>query len=245
MRYYLLLFTFLLCAVFFGCSKEPVVKSTNISNAQAAVMVATALSFNSYGLAAIKTDFGLYAHGVANAGKGCGVLDTLTIARQEPTTSNINYNYAFAYYYTVNCVNNLQDNLTSAVTYTGSFDAPSLSVLNTANASFNISSLATTTGNYTFNGAYQTTGSFQTLDETQLTGNSTINITTGNLLVAKPSRSIVSGTASINLSGTLKSNKNTFSYNGTIVFQGGNTALLTLEGVNYSINLTTADVTAQ
>lgn len=241
MRNRLLLLISVAC-IFASCKKEKTVKITNISNSQAANMIAASLSVNAYGLAAIKNDITLYAKNTTNAGKGCGVIDSFAVARQEASTSTINYNYALGYYYTVNCSNNLQDNLVSTIKYNGSFDAANLSSVNSISTAFNLVSLSGTGTNYTLNGNYQTTGTFQTIDATQLSGSNTLNIDIQDLMVLKSSRAIVSGTGSVSVSGTLK-NKNTFSYTGLITFKDANTALLVLEGINYSINLTTADVT--
>jgi hypothetical protein len=229
--------------VFCGCKKEKVVKATNISNAQAAVMVATALAMNANGFVSIKNDVTLYAKSVTNAGKGCGVVDSFAVAKQEAATSTINYNYALGYYYVVNCNASVQDNLSSTIIYNGSFDAATLSAINSANTNISLASLSGSATTYSLNGNYQTSGSFQTLDATQLNGSNTINIDIKNLLVTKSSRAIVSGSANVSVSGTVK-NKNSFSYNGAVVFKNANTATLTLEGVNYTLDLTTADVTA-
>ncbi|QKJ29659.1 hypothetical protein HQ865_07795 [Mucilaginibacter mali] len=242
MRNFLLLTTAAVI-LFASCKKENAVKTTNITNAQAATMVGAALSVNANGFANIKNDIALYAKNVTNAGKGCGVIDSFALARQEASTSTINYNYALGYYYMVNCNNNIQDNLSSTVKYNGSFDAANLTSVNSANATFNLASLSGSDATYSLNGNYQTTGTFQTVDITQLAGNNSLNIDIVNLVINKSSRAIISGTGNVSVSGTVK-NKNTFSYNGTIVFKDANTAQLTLEGNNYSINLTTADVTA-
>lgn len=228
--------------IFASCKKEKTVKITNISNSQAATMIGASLSLNAYGLTAIKNDVALYAKNTTNAGKGCGVIDSFAVARQEASTSTINYNYALGYYYTVNCSNNIQDNLTSTIKYNGSFDAANLSSINSVNTAISLASLSGTDTKYTLNGNYQTTGTFQTIDATQLSGSNALNMDIKNLTVLKSTRAIVSGSADVNVSGTVK-NKNTFSYTGVITFKDATTALLVLEGINYSINLTTADVT--
>ncbi|GAB3903858.1 hypothetical protein [Mucilaginibacter boryungensis] len=236
-----------LCIVFaifcFGCKKEKVVKTTNITNTEAATMVATALAVNANGFINLKNDVIVYAKGVTNNGKGCGVIDSFALARQETATSTINYNYALGYYYTVNCNNNIQDNLTSNIISNGSFDANNLTSINKVVSAINISPLSGSIINYTLTGNYQLAGTFQTIDETQLSGNNTVYIDISALLVNKSSRSIVSGTANVTVSGTVK-NKNTFTYSGTLVFSNTNTATLILEGANYTINLVTAEISS-
>jgi len=237
------LFAVVLCCLLTACKKETVVKATNISNAQAAVMAATALASNAYGLASIKNDIVLYSKNLSGTGKGCGVVDSFAVARQEPVTSNINYNYGLGYYYTVNCNDALQDNLTANIVATGSFDAATLTSVNTSNIGINLSSLAGTATTYSLTGTYQTAGNFQTIDDTPLAGSNTINIDIQSLVVTKSSRAIVSGNANITITGTVK-NKNAFSYDGTVVFKDATTAILNIDGISYTVNLVTADVAA-
>ncbi len=227
-----------------GCKKEPVTKTNNITNGQAAIMAAAAISVNAYGLAAIKNDITLYVKSLSGNGLGCGVLDSSAVAKQEPASDIINYNYALGYYYTVNCAGGIKDSLSANVIYTGSFDAPSLSVVNSVNAAINVADLSDGAITYTLTGNYKTSGSFQTLDNSQLAGNNNIIITVNRLLVNKTSRAIISGQADITISGTVKNSKSSFSYNGSIIFNSATAATLTLDGQNYTINTTTADVTA-
>jgi len=243
MRNRIPLFTFFLLCLLTACKKEKVIKATNISNGQAAVMAATALSVNAYGLAGIKNDITLYAKNLTGTGKGCGIVDSFAVARQEPVTSNINYNYGLGYYYTVNCSDAVQDNLTANVVASGSFDAATLTAVNTSNIGINLSSLTGSATIYTLTGNYQTSGSFQTIDDTQLSGNNNVSIDLQNLTITKSTRAIAGGNANISITGTVK-NKNTFSYDGTVVFSDATTAVLTLDGTSYTVNLVTADVTA-
>jgi hypothetical protein len=237
------IFSILFIIVLFGCKKEKVVKTTNITNAQAATMVATSLAVNANGFVNLKNDMVLYANTIINNGKGCGVIDSFAIARQETVESTINYNYALGYYYTVNCSNSLKDNLTSNIVSNGSFDANNLTAVNKVVSTITLSSLSGTATTYSLTGNYQLAGTFQTVDETQLSGNNTISIDVATLVVNKSSRNIVRGTANVSVSGTVK-NKNTFTYNGTLVFNSANTASLTLEGTGYTINLITAEITS-
>jgi hypothetical protein len=243
MRNTLLLLAVTLSLIFFGCKKEKVVKATNINNAQAAYMVSTALSINANGFATIKNDIVIYAKALVSAGKGCGVVDSFAVARQETAASTINYNYALGYYYTVNCNNTVADNLTSHIVYNGSFDASNLAEVNKISSDMNLSALSGTGTTYSLNGNYQSDGTFNTYDETQLSGNNDINIDIKDMVITKANRNIVSGTANVSVSGTVK-NKNSFMYNGTVVFNGASSATLTLEGVSYSVNLITAEITA-
>lgn len=240
MKYTLSVIMLFAAVVFSGCKKEKVIRTTNVSNAEAANMVAMALAVNSNGFISIKNDMVQYARTLQGTGKGCGVIDSFAIARQDAKNAPISFNYALGYYYTVNCNGNTADNLTSNIVYTGSFDSSILSVINSVNSTANIGSL-TTGASYIINGDYHASGSFQTYDATQLSGNNNITISINNLMIVKSSRAISSGSANVILSGTIK-NKNTFNYTGTITFNNATTAALKLAEVNYTINLTTGDI---
>jgi len=244
MKYTLLLLTVVIVTFCWGCKKDKVVKATNISNQQAANMIATALAQNADGFISIKNDMVVYAKALTNAGKGCGVIDSFAVARQEAASSTINYNYALGYNYMVNCDNNsVQDNLSGNVVYHGSFDAVDLSVVNSVTSAINISPLSTGALNYTLSGNLHSEGTFKTIDATQLSGDNTISFDVQNLVVVKSSRSIIGGTILVNVAGTVK-NKNAFNYTGNLTFKNATTATLSLEATNYTINLVTAELTA-
>ena len=244
MKYTLLLLTVVIVTFCWGCKKDKVVKATNISNQQAATMIATALAQNADGFISIKNDMVVYAKALTNAGKGCGVIDSFAVARQEAASSTINYNYALGYSYIVNCDNSsVQDNLSGNVVYHGSFEAVDLSAVNSVTSAINISPLSAGALNYTLSGNLHSEGTFKTIDATQLSGDNTISFDVQNLVVVKSSRSIIGGTILVNVAGTVK-NKNAFSYTGNLTFKNATTATLSLEATNYTINLVTAELTA-
>lgn len=245
MKSYALIFAFIITGIFTGCKKDKVTKATNISNQQAATMVATALAVNAYGLVSVKNDVTLYAKNLGTtAGRGCGVIDSFAVARQEPTTSLVKYNYALGYHFMVNCDGAVPNTLTSNTTYHGSFDAATLSSINTANCMMDVVNLGdATAANYLLTATYQSSGTFEAIDETQLTGNDMIIIGTDGLKIKKSDRSIVGGNAAVNVTGSVK-NKNTFSFSGNLTFDNTGIARLVLDGVAYNINLITAETTA-
>jgi len=243
MRNYVPIFALLFIASFAGCKKDKASKATNITNSQAATMVANALAINSNGFVSIKNDVTLYAKNLGTGtGKGCGVIDSFAVARQEPTTSLIKYNYAFGYHYSVSCDGNIPNSLTSNTIYNGSYDAATLTSVGSTNVLLNITDLAGGTAtDYHLTGSYQSTNSFQTIDDVQLSGSDVILIQTEDLTVVRSNRGISGGSATVSITGSVK-NKNTFSFNGTLSFNNTGVAKLTLEGTSYNINLTNADV---
>jgi hypothetical protein len=92
--------------------------------------------------------------------------------------------------------------------------------------------------NFIINGEYKRNGSFQSKIDTAKHGTQSIDIVVNALTLLKPARTIVSGTATITVSGNIPK-KGNFSYSGDIVFNNDNTATLTLNGTIYTVNVIT------
>ena len=131
----------------------------------------------------------------------------------------------------------MPDNVVDSLNYKGSFDGPRLSSSNTGSAKVTIAGLSPTATVFVLNGDYVRDGSFQSKVGNKASGNSHIDIVGTNITLSKPERKIVSGSATIAITGTGPKG-NSFSYTGTIVFNGDGTALLTINGTAYTVNLT-------
>ncbi|MGZ3928503.1 MAG: hypothetical protein ACXVJG_16220, partial [Mucilaginibacter sp.] len=134
--------------------------------------------------------------------------------------------------------NSQPDNLANALTYTGSFNGPRLTSSNSGNSTFTIAGLTTAASNFVVNGEYKRAGQFQSKVGNKASGSSSVDIVVTNLTLSKPARKILSGTATIAITGTT-SKSGDFSYTGTIVFNGDGSATLTINGTVYNINLAT------
>lgn len=226
-----------------ACKKQSSNKPGSITNQQAALMVATALASNANGFMAIKNDAVIYAKTAPTNGKGCGVPDVFAAARQDAASATIEYNYAMGYQYTINCVGDVKDNLTIKTSFNGSFDATGLSALDAGSCTLTLTDLTNTaTNSFTINGTYDDAGSYHTTDDAKLSGDYSINFTVSNYKVLKANNSTTGGSATVNITGSVKS-KNTFAYSGTVTFNATGTAALVLDNAKYNVNLTTAALT--
>jgi hypothetical protein len=210
----------------------------NVSNAEAADMVAGSLSMNSNGVANISADATLDATAYINTHVTCGTTKSDSISRQSTAGSAYSYSYNLKYNYMVNCVNNVPDNLSSSLVYSGSFSGPNLSSSNSGSSVFTVGGLAPTAKDFVINGEYKRNGSFQSKVDTTNHGSSSIDIVINALTITRPGRNIASGNATVSITGDVPK-KGNFSYTGTIVFNGNGTATLTLNGTVYTINLET------
>ena len=134
------------------------------------------------------------------------------------------------------------DSLLSSYTYSGTFSGPKMSSTHSGsgNALFtNIGTYKSVNLNWTLNGTYTRTGT-TTIKASGNVMTYTTQITLTNVVFNHKTKVIVSGTATITMSGSDK-NKS-FNYTGTITFNGDATAKLVIGGKTYTINLTTGEI---
>jgi hypothetical protein len=124
--------------------------------------------------------------------------------------------------------------------YNGSFSGPNLSSANSGSSVFDLSGLLPADTVFVINGEYKRSGSFSSKIDTSHHGNAGIDIVIKSLTLKKPSRKIASGSATISITGDVPK-KGSFSFTGTLVFNGDNTATLTLNDVVYMIDLYTGE----
>jgi len=215
--------------------------NTNVSNQEAADMVAGSISINSNGVTDLALDASLDATNIGHTPDACGTIKSDSISRQSTAGSAFSYSYKSKYSFTVDCnSSNVPDSLSSTLTYSGSFSGPNLASSNSGSSVFDVNGLLPTAADFVINGEYKRSGSFNSKIDTSNHGNSNIDIVINSLTLKKPSRSIVSGNAAISVTGDVPK-KGSFNYTGTLVFNGNGTATLTLNGTVYLINLYTGE----
>lgn len=212
--------------------------TANVSADEAADMVAGSISLSSNGLASTTDDATQMAASLVTSHAKCGTVRADTISRQN-TTGTTTFSYNLTYNYVVNCNgSNQPDSLSSSLIYSGSFNGPNLSSSNSGSSIFTVSGLLPTATNFVINGEFKRNGSFKSKVDTTNVGSNNVDIVINALTLKKPSRSIVSGSATIAITGNVPK-KGNFSFTGTLVFNGDGTATLTINGNVYTINLTT------
>jgi len=236
-----------------GSCKKTDTSSGAVTADIATDMAAASLSQNSFGLTSVTDNVGVNAQTLNSINTGGQVINgvgtTAIIPQACGTTladsvshsgsnSSVTFSFFIKYLRTLNCNASSQpDNLVNAITFHGSYDGPRITSTDAGTANFIIAGLTTNATNYVINGEYIRKGSFTSKVDTKATGTSSVDIKVTNLMLSKPGRAIVSGTATITISGT--SAKGSFSYTGTITFTGGSTANLTVGTTLYYINLLT------
>lgn len=222
-----------------ACSKNnnDAAVNSSISTDEAATIMANSMASNSGGIVSVSADVTLNAQVTLNANPGCGGTKTYSFSRQSPQGASVSYSYAFNYTYTLNCANNMPDNVTTSATSTGSFDGPSLSSTDAGTSTFTVGGIVSSSTAYNLSGQYKRAGSFTQKTGNMNKGSSNVSITLSNLSIPKVGGTITSGSASFTLSGT--TNNGAFNFNGTITFNGNNQASLVINGTTYVVNLLT------
>jgi hypothetical protein len=233
-----------------SCKKDHSAKNNaNVSTDVAADMAASAVAANSFGFVSMADNISAnaQANSLANGQsvnstspnavhQACGT--TITDSSSfSGNTNSVTFDAFYKFSRTLNCSNNNPDNIIITLTYHGSFDGPRLSSSASGTSSVTIGGLNSSATNFIINGSYNRKGSFNSKVGNKTSGNSVIDINASNVTLSKSSRVITGGTANIVISGTVPAG--TFSFSGTLVFNGDNQATLTVGTSVYIINLLT------
>ncbi|GAA4098601.1 hypothetical protein [Mucilaginibacter panaciglaebae] len=237
-----------------SCKKNNSPKNNaNVSTDVAADMAASAVAANSFGFVSMADNISANAQATSSAGKqslnstssnaahqACGttIADSISFSGNN---NSVTFDAFYKFSRTLNCNNNNPDNIVTAVTYHGSFDGPRLSSSASGTSSITIAGLSNSATNFTINGSYNRQGSFNSKVGDKTSGSSVVNISVTNVTLTKSPRVITGGTANISISGTVPAGS--FSFSGTLVFNGNNQATLTVGTSVYVINLLTGSYT--
>ncbi|MDP9076194.1 MAG: hypothetical protein M3O71_02125 [Bacteroidota bacterium] len=239
-KYY---FVILLLAAAVSCKKNDsssVNIKGNVSNDEAADMVAASVSTNLNGVAGVSGDVTVSAQAFVGLHLPCGTSKSDSVSRQS-TGTNVSYSYKLKYSYMLNCnSDNQPDNLVSNLAYSGTYSGPHISSSNSGSSAFIVGGLSPSATAYVINGEYKRDGSFKSKVDTTNAGSSSIDIAVKSLTLSKPDRKIASGSATFTITGNVPK-KGNFNYNGSIVFNGDGTANLTVNGTVYVVVLATGE----
>jgi hypothetical protein len=233
----------LLCIA--ACKKLETTSSSGsmVTMDDAASMIANSLSSNSNGFTTFAASASTSSQKIALNNIGCGVTAASggdTVTPHSITGTQVAYNYNISN--KINCnINNVADNITSTLTFSGSFNGPNLSSSNSGTCNLTIAGFTPASAVYSLNGEFKSTGSFKVKPDSAKTGTSAINIVVKHLVITKATGStpciITGGTATATITGN--SPKGAFTFTGALVFNGNNAATLTIGSTVYTLNLLT------
>ena len=145
--------------------------------------------------------------------------------------------YSYNWNFTISC-NGL--NIPQSATFTsagsGMYSKPIIKSDDFSTFSATVTGLQPSSSNITYNATFERIGTQQlTTNLNTRSVSSDFSATIVDLIVGKSDYEVDSGTGTFSLTGT--TNQGNFSYNGSIVFNGDNTATITINGNQYTIDL--------
>jgi uncharacterized protein YpmS len=227
------LFTFLVFAfVSTSCTKEETVEMTE---EEAVEIIETSLQKNSGGMV---ESIEAYTEKI--------VTDTVNTLCAILYQDNFNFDFdsgAVVAAYTVDwsyefaCNNlNLPISAQFDLVAQGTYQSNRMNSADNMSGNLEVTGLALSSTDLVFDGNYSRAGTQDiTTNFNSRSLNSTVSIAINSINISKSSYQIVSGSAEVVLTGNDQNNN--FSYSGMVVFNGGGSATLTMNGNSYTINL--------
>lgn len=171
--------------------------------------------------------------GTPGAGLHCGESHDSTITAS--ITGSVTASYTHTWEYTLNCDTDSNPvSITGTGNHTGEYDGPRIHSNTNGTRNWTITGLGSSSADFIYNGSHSRSGVHTSKIGKKNTFTTSIQTVTSNVLVDKSTKHIVSGSATVNATCTSSSGK-AYTFTGTLVFNGDETATLTLNGNTYTI----------
>jgi hypothetical protein len=221
-----------------ACKKDsnntPANTADSVSEADAVEMTTDAVASGTGGMTAqVSSSVSLYKTVTIN----CGETKDTSIAASSLSGITPSYSISFSWSYVLNCSGGAPNNLVFNFNGNSNYTGAKMILSGTTKGTFTLSGLPSTASDYTLNYSYTRGGSLTSMIGQQHHYTSSVVITGNNITIDKTTGLIVSGTGTVNIMGT-SSSGSSFSFQGSITFNGGNTASLVLNsGTKYTIQM--------
>jgi hypothetical protein len=227
----------LVFVIFSACKKDENTAIAAATEEEAVEVVQNTMSSESGGLTEqIETSAAIVAPYSTTRNDICGLVFDTAIILTNTLGSQITYEYNFGWDWEINCNQwQIPESVTFSYNMNGWYNGPDMSAQDSADQSFQLSGLDLSQDYLTYNGSYQREGLYQSKIGGQRSLTGKIAIETINVKVNKTSYKIESGTANITVF-IETSDGRTFSFAGTIIFNGNDIATLAFEE-EYEIEL--------
>lgn len=218
-----------------------------VSKDEAADMAAYSLAEESSGMSVVITTSTTGAGDAVDGsddGKiaSCGYTSSVDINATNPSGTLITYDYDYSYYYQLTCNDSdVPTSLVSSITFDGEFDAPRLASAHSGSSYLTITALDDEATSYIVNGSYERDGTFESKIRNKNTSSSSVEIMIEDVVVNKTTKEIEGGTGTVVIYGEV-TGKGSFSYRGSISFNGDGTITIVISGEKYVVDLETGDV---
>jgi hypothetical protein len=148
------------------------------------------------------------------------------------STANHNINWSVS----LNCTDQIPTSLVWTGNITGTFDSPKMSGNSTGTRNWTLTGLGPNQPAFILNGTISRNGVRTSKVRNQYTFETTVNHTYTNVTIDKDTDKIIGGSGTVTAVVNV-SNGNTKTFNGTIVFNGDDTATLTINNRVFTIQL--------
>ena len=230
--------TIVIFLIFTSCKKDNEnIVNDSITEEEAAEVVEEALSVESGGMTVQLTEATEMASDMEEStDDNCGMSFDSTINIVNPAGTVITFEYTITWNWQLNCNEfQLPDNVTFHYDLSGWYDAPRIKGNNDGSHNFTLSGLSETSDDYVYSGNYKRTGDFEIKTGLQRSFTSDISIEATDLTLSKSTGMITGGTAIITFSAKTSAGNECY-FNGTITFNGDETATLVFNN-EYNIQL--------
>jgi hypothetical protein len=220
-------------------------KPQSISKEEAAVIMASSISMNSFGVASVLDESaGVSAEFAGNGAKveNCGVLQNISLSGSSPVDAVVKFSYDFSYKFQLNCDEEENPNwVTVNLSYSGMFDGPQLASEHTGASELQVDGLGSDHPNFLVDGYFNRSGSIETKGDEPKSVEGSVEILIDGVTIDKENHDLIEGTLTVDISGTVEG-KGDYSYSGVLTFDGSSTANLKIGRTQFAINLTTGTV---
>jgi len=157
----------------------------------------------------------------------CGVQKTNNYSGSSTQGATISYAYSYGWNWTLTCAGTQPQRFDFAYSGSAGYDGPRIATSGSTAATANITGLESSASQYVVNTSYEHNGNTTSKIGNKNSFTSKVQISSANINIDKVTRKIQSGSAAVTITGSTTQGSS-FNYNGTIVFNGNNTATVTL-----------------
>lgn len=234
-----ILFALVIGLVMFSCSDDDdnsMVETQAITEEEAVEIVEKSLAEESAGLEETTFEYAQKYEQEVSQNVQCNQQVTDSYMYSYNGTL-VQTSYDFNWDFTITCnAFNVPQSATFNSSGSGTYTTPRIESDDSSTFMATVTGLQPTSSVLTYNATFERVGTQQlTTNQTTRSVTSDFNATLVDLVVGKSDYEVDSGTGTFTLTGS--TNQGNFSYDGSIVFNGNQTATLTINGNQYTIDL--------
>ncbi len=233
----------IILGILFSCKKDKLTDENQLSAAEAADIAAASLSSENGGSSAQFEDAAKYSEQIISdttLQKSYETYDTVFTVSKD--TGRITYNYSFHYQYGIR----LNDNTRNYEFFMnfdtdGTFNSLRLHSEDNSDGSLILTGLEQNEDYYFINGNVSRTGNQTISTQEKKSVSAAVTLNFNNIKIRKSDYKIIEGSGDLTVKGKTSDGQE-FSFLGTLIYKEDGTIILTLNGEEYTIDLSTGEI---